>query len=302
MSSKPRVLLDLPSFGKENIRSLFSLAKSLMSHRLLPRQKGETAALLFFEPSTRTRLSFETACHRAGLAPLVFTAGHGTSMEKGETVQDSVLNIAAMEPSVIVIRVGDQVDLKGLSNSLPMPIINAGWGNKGHPTQALLDLFTIEQHRPLSECKILFLGDLTHSRVASSHFEVLSLFGAQAGVFGPSEMLPQGSHFRTFPSLEQGLGWANVVMAFRYQMERHKDKNQKNNQSSDSSSWESFGLREKHLQLISPEALILHPGPVNKGLEMDEAVYNDPRSLILEQTNRGVHIREALLRILLEGR
>lgn len=216
-------------------------------------------------------------------------------MEKGETVQDSVLNIAAMEPAVVVIRVGDQVDLKDLCRSLPMPIINAGWGNKGHPTQALLDLFTIEQHRPLSECRILFLGDLVHSRVASSHFEVLSMFGAQAGVFGPSEMLPTGAHFKTFSSLEQGLGWANVVMAFRYQMERH-------HQSSDSSSWESFGLREKHLKLISPEALILHPGPVNKGLEMDEAVYNDPRSLILEQTNRGVHIREALLRVLLEGR
>ena len=292
MPASPRSLLDLPSFGQENIQAVFSEAKDPTPIKM---QTGKTAGLLFFEPSTRTRLSFETACVHLGLGPLVFLGGQGTSMEKGESVEDAILNIAAMDPSVLVIRCGDKVDLLGFAKKLNMPIISGGWGQRGHPSQALLDFYTLEQRRPTREARILYVGDVIHSRVFSSHLEYLKMYGGEFAVCGPESLLPADSKIRRFEKIEDGLAWANVIYALRYQLERHE----KTGKLSGQEIAESYGLRTRHLKILSKDALIMHPGPVNKGMEMDEEIYSDSRSLILDQVKNGVRVRQALIRKLL---
>lgn len=293
MPSRPRFLLDLPSFGQENIEAIFSEAQNTSDSKTY---SGKTAALLFFEPSTRTRLSFETVVSQLGLGPLVFLGGAGTSMEKGESVEDAILNIAAMDPAVMIIRCGDAVDLRKLASHLSIPIVSGGWGQKGHPTQALLDFFTIRQKRSLSESRILYLGDVIHSRVFSSHLEMLKIFGGEFAVCGPSTLVPKDPTIRRFEKIEEGLKWANVVYALRYQLERHE----KSGALSGEEIAANYGLRPSHLKWLSKEALIMHPGPVNKGMEMDEEIYSDERSLILEQVRNGVKVRKSLIRMFLK--
>lgn len=292
MPASPRFLLDLPSFGQENIRAVFSEAKDPTPFKPYSQK---TAALLFFEPSTRTRLSFETAFVRLGFGPLVFLGGAGTSMEKGESVEDAVLNIAAMDPALLVIRCGDKVDLQALAKKLGMPIVSGGWGQRGHPSQALLDFFTLQQRMNIHESRILYLGDVIHSRVFSSHLEMLQMYGGEFAVCGPASLLPKDSNIRRFEKIEEGLAWANVVYALRYQLERHEKAGSLSGQEIA----ENYGLRTRHLKLLSKDALIMHPGPVNKGMEMDEEIYSDSRSLILDQVRNGVRVRQALIRKLL---
>lgn len=240
-------------------------------------------------------MSFETACHQLGLGPLVFLGGAGTSMEKGESVQDAILNIAAMDPAIMIIRCGDGTDLNSLVPKLRMPILSGGWGRKGHPSQALLDFFTLRQKRKLSECRILYVGDVVHSRVFSSHMEMLKMYGGQFAVCGPSSLLPDSAEIKRFEKIEEGLKWANVVYALRYQLERHE----KSGTLSGEEIAAHYGLRTRHLKNLSSEALIMHPGPVNKGMEMDEEIYSDSRSLILDQVRNGVYVRKSLIRMLL---
>ncbi len=289
MSARPGFLLDLPSFGQENIEAIFSEALDPSSDKTYP---GQTAALLFFEPSTRTRLSFESVCFQLGLGPLVFLGGAGTSMEKGESVEDAILNIAAMGPSVMVIRCGDKVDLSGLARRLTIPILSGGWGQKGHPTQALLDFYTLRQKRSLSECRILYVGDVIHSRVFSSHLEMLKMYGGEFAVCGPASLMPVDSKIRRFDKIEDGLKWANVVYALRYQLERHE----KSGALSGEEIALNYGLRTSHLKWLTKDAVIMHPGPVNKGMEMDEEIYSDARSVVLDQVRNGVRVRKALVR------
>lgn len=297
MPSRPRFLLDLPSFGQENIETLFSQTQADIQSKTTGKLPlaGSTAALLFFEPSTRTRMSFETACHQLGLGPLVFLGGAGTSMEKGESVEDAILNIAAMDPAVMVIRCGDSVDLSSFSQKLKIPILSGGWGRKGHPSQALLDFFTLQQKRAIPDCKILYVGDVKHSRVFSSHLEMLKMFGGEFAVCGPSSLLPSATSIKRFEKIEEGLKWANVVYALRYQLERHE----KSGALSGEEIANHFGLRTHHLKMLDSATLIMHPGPVNKGMEMDEEIYSDSRSLILDQVRNGVYVRKSLIRMLL---
>lgn len=290
-------LLDLKFLTRVQLEKVFFLAREIKRAPLKPEFLGQTAALLFFEPSTRTRLSFESACVRAGLGPLVFQGGAGTSMEKGESLEDTLMNVAAMKPAVIVLRAGDDFHLSQVARELSMPILNAGWGRYGHPTQALLDLFTIHERKSLEGLKILFVGDIAHSRVAASHFEILPLFNAQVGICGPESLLPKESNFRKFSTLREGLSWADAVVCLRYQLERHdsggKDLKQEIRQS--------YAFTKEMLPKLPKDTLILHPGPVNQSVEMDAEVYRDERSLILDQVSHGVWLREALLRLLLKG-
>ncbi len=291
-------LLSLSGISKTSTESLFSLARSLKNKPGRPDFLGQTAALLFFEASTRTRLSFESACYRAGLGPLVFQGGAGTSMEKGETPEDTFANVAAMGPSVMIVRGGDELALDTFARDFKIPVINAGWGKRGHPTQALLDLFTISERRPLEGLKVVFLGDLKHSRVAGSHLELWPKFGGEVRFCGPASMLPDSGVAR-FANVNEALEWADVVIALRYQNERHGSG------ASDSKILaeirRDFALTKEHLARIPESTLILHPGPVNHGVELDTEVYRDHRSLILDQVAHGVWLREALLRTVLKG-
>lgn len=290
-------MIDLKSFSAVQIEEIFALAKHLKTSSSSDILKtGKTVALMFFEPSTRTRLSFETAAHRCGLGPIIFEGGGKTSLEKGETIEDSVLNVAAMNPQVLVIRCGNEVNLPQLAKQIPQPIINAGWGVKGHPTQALLDLFTLQQRwQNLRGQKLVIVGDVRHSRVAASHLELAKLCGIELAFCGPKEFLPtmtSDTDVKIFSDLSAALSWADAVMALRVQFERHGSgmtifKEDYRHQ---------FGLTVAAMKNFKASGLILHPGPVNHGIEMDTEVLADPRSLVLEQVSCGVFVREALLR------
>ncbi len=285
-------LLDLKTFEKSSIDQLFAVAdKIAQDKRTTVPFTGQTVALLFFESSTRTRMSFETACVRLGSYPLRFDGKSGTSIEKGESLVDTVLNVNAMDPSVLVIRCGDNLDLQLLANKVKSPIINAGWGKRGHPTQALLDAYTIRQS--LGTCekqKVLIVGDVVHSRVAASHLELARMLNYEVAFCGPASFIPAQFQGRVFGTLSEGLKWCTVAMALRVQTERHQSESALDNYS------EQFGFTAKSLADLSSKALILHPGPINHGTEMDEDVLNDGRCRVLQQVSNGVFIRQALIR------
>jgi aspartate carbamoyltransferase catalytic subunit len=300
-------LLDLRSLTLSQIHSLFSLAKKLKSpSSVSPRSRlndGKTIGLLFFEASTRTRMSFETAAHRIGLGPLLLDGGVKSSLEKGESVEDSILNVAAMNPSFLVIRCGDSVDLKGIAQQVGISILNAGWGVKGHPTQALLDVFTMQETLgDLSGKKVLFIGDIRHSRVAASHFELAKTMNVELAVCAPADFLPSkdgtAGSVKSFEDLDQGLAWADVAIALRCQFERHQSGFKI---FSAEDYRKNYGLNSLRLRNLKKNGLIMHPGPINHGIELESEVLKDPRCRVLEQVSNGVHIRESILRSILEG-
>ena len=307
MSTSSASLLDLKSLSSTQIHHLFSLTQKIKKQGLSCQPKGQTLGLLFFEASTRTRMSFETAAHRIGLSPLLLDGGGKTSLEKGESVEDSILNVAAMGPQALVIRCGDAVNLTQMSQQIPCAILNAGWGVKGHPTQALLDLFTIQETLGLElgameGKKILFVGDIRHSRVAASHLEISKTLNTQMAVCAPAEFLPESKSsdrpVKIFEDLNEGLAWANVVIVLRCQFERHQSgfkifsvEDYRRN----------FGLNALRVKRLSASALIMHPGPINHGIEMESEILSDPRCRVLQQVSNGVFIREAILRATLEG-
>lgn len=292
-------LLDLQSLDITQVSSLFSLA----DHFSVSKEKsenhqgfGKTGALLFFEPSTRTRLSFETACIRSGVYPLLLEGKAGSSLEKGETLEDTILNVNAMNPAFLVVRSGDELNLKELAETIQTPILNAGWGRKGHPTQALLDAYTI--YRKLGTCqgqRLLIVGDVKHSRVAASHFELAKILGYEIALCGPANFLPEQTECKVFQNLEEALSWAHVAMALRVQLERHVEKHALHEYR------EKFGFTSKNLKALSGKALILHPGPINHRVEMDTEVLQDPRCKVLKQVSNGVLIRQSLIHMILTG-
>ncbi|QDK46570.1 aspartate carbamoyltransferase catalytic subunit [Bdellovibrio sp. ZAP7] len=299
MSSRTQhSILDLVSLEKEKIGRLFSTADQLALNPFLPSKGfGKTGALLFFEASTRTRMSFETACAQLGIHPMLLDGKSGSSLEKGETLEDTVLNVAAMKPAFVVIRSGDELDFKSLAAKLEMPVINAGWGKKGHPTQALLDAYTIRKHLGKIEGqKVLIVGDARHSRVAASHLELAKKLNYQVAFCGPENFLPETSGIKIFHSLSEGLKWATVAMALRVQLERHQVKYSLEDYRKD------FGFTVENLKALSANALIMHPGPINQGTEMDaEVLQKDSRCRVLDQVSNGVLIRQAILLEVLGG-
>ncbi|MGZ3771065.1 MAG: aspartate carbamoyltransferase catalytic subunit [Bdellovibrio sp.] len=295
MSSKTKKsFLDIHSLQTDKIHTLFSLADKFSSNHQGDRYfhgQGKVGSLLFFEASTRTRMSFETACARLGIYPLRLDSKGGTSLEKGETLEDTVLNVDAMKPSFLVIRCGDELDLADLSEKVNCPILNAGWGKKGHPSQALLDAYTIRKN--LGACekqRVLIVGDVLHSRVASSHFELAKKLNYEVALCGPQEFIGEAAaEHKVFSSLKEGLEWATVAMALRVQLERHKEAYSLNAYR------ENFGFTQKNLVHLSSKALIMHPGPINQGVEMDTEVLKDSRCKVLDQVSNGVLIRQGLI-------
>ncbi len=266
-----------------------------------------TCFLMFFEPSTRTKFSFETAALRAGYQPLSFTPGM-TSVEKGETLLDSLLNLEAYNPHFFVIRCGNEYDLQQVQNQIETPILNAGWGIYGHPTQALLDVMTIEDTLGgLRGKKILFVGDFAFSRVFASHIDLARILGYEIALCGPPAFMNENTRvsaasqgIKKFTSLEEGTEWADAICFLRVQLERHAEKKAFRDLTQEQYH-QQFGASEKWLAKLAPEKRIMHPGPVNEGIEICRAAMSDPRSLILEQTRNGVFIREALIRACLGG-
>lgn len=304
----PSGLLDLKDISENQINILFQLSKKIKEthstfrkaehalKRETSRYHGLTAALLFFEPSTRTRFSFETACARIGLHPLVLSGVEGTSLSKGESFEDTILNIQAMNPEIFIIRCGDHSALRGMAEKMKKPVINAGWGLQGHPTQALLDAFCWqEQIGDLRGRRLLIIGDIKHSRVAASHGELSKILGYEVAFCGPSEFMPESDHFHKFKSLEEGITWAHSIMVLRVQLERHAQKISLDSYKT------HYQIGKKWLQKMPETMCIFHPGPVNYGIELDQAVSGDPRSQFMNQVEHGVWLRQALLQKILEG-
>lgn len=291
-------LLDFSSLEKNQIQQIFKIASTLVG-RKEPKSFSHQAALVFFEPSTRTRLSFELACVREGVYPMMMDAKSGSSLEKGESLEDTLLNIQAMDPDFFIVRCGDQLDLRAMSNQLGKPILNAGWGRKAHPTQALLDSWTIQQKTgSLAGRKLLIVGDVKHSRVAASHFQLAQILGYQIGVCAPVEMMISSEvqaqfTITRFEYLDEALKWADVVMALRVQIERHDSKMILEDYISE------FGITNHRLEKAQKDLWIMHPGPINHGVEIESSVLQLPRCLVLDQVRSGVYMRQALIQSLL---
>jgi len=266
----------------------------------VPTLRGSTVVNLFMEPSTRTRFSFEVAEKRLSADTLNFSAS-GSSVSKGETLFDTARNLMAMAPDFIVIRHPHSGAPHRLAEVVPASIINAGDGINEHPTQALLDAFTIQQRfSNLEGLNVVIAGDIRHSRVARSNAFLLTKMGAEVRFVAPASLMPlevEELGVSSFYRLEPALEGADVVMMLRIQLERQK----KVNFPSMREYFDFFALTPERLKLAAEHAVVMHPGPMNRGVEIDSTVADGEQSVILEQVTNGVAIRMAILYLLAGG-
>jgi aspartate carbamoyltransferase catalytic subunit len=263
----------------------------------VPTLRGRTVVNLFFEPSTRTRMSFELAEKRLSADTLGMTTT-GSSVVKGETLTDTARTIEAMSPDIIVMRHGSSGAPYQLARVCRSSIINAGDGTHEHPTQALLDAFTIvERKGRLKGLRIAIVGDLVHSRVLRSNLWLLTKMGADVTVCGPATLLPPGIGalgVRVTTSLNDAIDGADVIMMLRVQHERMHGLFL----PSVREYFNLFGLTPARMSLAAPDAIVMHPGPMNRGVEIDSEVADGPWSVILDQVANGVAVRMAVLYLL----
>jgi aspartate carbamoyltransferase catalytic subunit len=266
----------------------------------VPTLRGRTIINLFFEPSTRTRMSFELAEKRLSADTLGMTTS-GSSVSKGETLADTARTLEAMSPDMIVMRHSASGAPHQLARICKASIINAGDGMHEHPTQALLDAFTIvERKGRLAGLKVAIVGDLVHSRVLRSNALLLTKMGADVRACGPATLLPLGLAplgIRVTTSMDDAIHGADVVMMLRVQHERMRGLFL----PSVREYFAMFGLTPARLERAAPEAIVMHPGPMNRGVEIDSAVADGPWSVILDQVANGVAVRMAVLYLLAGG-
>lgn len=266
----------------------------------VPALRGRTVVNLFFEPSTRTRTSFEIAEKRLS-ADTLGVAVASSSVVKGETLVDTARNIEAMGPSMIVLRHASSGAPHLLSRICKSPIINAGDGLHEHPTQALLDAFTIRERKGrIAGLKVAIVGDLLHSRVLRSNVLLLTKLGADVWVCGPPTLIPMGLEtmgVTTTTSVEAAVEGADVVMMLRIQLERMEG----GFFPSLREYFTVFGMTEARLRRAKPDVIVMHPGPINRGVEISSDVADGPYSVILDQVANGVAARMAVLYLLAGG-
>lgn len=266
----------------------------------VPTLRGLTVVNLFMEPSTRTRFSFEVAEKRLSADTLNFSAST-SSVTKGETLLDTARNLMAMAPDFIVIRHNRSGAPHRLAEMVQASVINAGDGVNEHPTQALLDAFTMRRHfGGLEGLKVVIAGDIRHSRVARSNTFLLNKLGATVRLAAPASLLPLGVEAmgaEVYTRLEPALEGADVVMMLRIQQERQDQLNFPTLREY----YDFFALTPERLELAAPHAMVMHPGPMNRGVEIDSRVADGSRSVILEQVTNGVAIRMAILYLLAGG-
>ncbi len=295
-------LLGIADLSAAEIQLLLDTAESFREVSLRPIKKvptlrGRTVVNLFFEPSTRTRSSFEIAEKRLSADSLNFSSAT-SGLVKGESLVDTALNLQAMSPDLIVIRHGHPGVPHMLAKRVAAGVINAGDGAHEHPTQALLDAFTIRQHKGGFEgLKVSIVGDIEHSRVVRSNVLLLHKLGAEVTVAGPRTMMPVGVEAlgaRAVYSLREALEGADVVMMLRVQLERQS-------QAAFPSAreyFELFGLTQARLKAAKRDVILMHPGPMNRGIEIASDVADGRYSVILEQVANGVAVRMAVLYLL----
>ena len=300
MAFKRKDLLGTRDLSAVEIKSLLESAESFkeIAERPLkkvPALRGKTVVNLFFEPSTRTRTSFEIAAKRLS-ADAVNMSASTSSVVKGESLIDTVENIQAMAPDIVVIRHGYVGAAHLVAGRIRASVVNAGDGANEHPTQALLDLLTIAEHKKLEPgLTVAIIGDIAHSRVARSNIWALTTLGITVRVCAPPTMLPRGlekiAGIQVCRRPEEALAGADVVMMLRIQLERQ-----------DRLLFPSirdyariFGLNRRRLEMARPDAIVMHPGPMNRGVEITSEVADGERAVILNQVSNGVALRMAVL-------
>ncbi|GGC57256.1 aspartate carbamoyltransferase [Chelatococcus reniformis] len=259
--------------------------------------RGRTQVNLFFEPSTRTQSSFEIAGKRLGADVMNMSVG-SSSVKKGETLIDTAITLNAMRPDIIIVRHHQAGAVKLLAQKVECSVVNAGDGAHEHPTQALLDALTIRRRRGRIEGLVVAIcGDILHSRVARSNIILLQALGARVRCIGPSTLLPAGIAglgVEVFTSMREGLAGADIIMMLRLQRERMNGSFV----PSVKEYFRFFGLDEEKLSYAKPDALVMHPGPMNRGVEIASDVADGAQSLIREQVEMGVAVRMAVLEAL----
>jgi aspartate carbamoyltransferase catalytic subunit len=297
-----RHLLGIEGLSAQDIGFLLDLAEAAIEvSRQVEKKRstlrGRTLINLFFEASTRTQSSFELAGKRLG-ADVMNMSVATSSVKKGETLIDTAMTLNAMRPDIIVVRHAQAGAVHLLAKKVDCAVVNAGDGAHEHPTQALLDALTIRRNKGRIEgLTVAICGDILHSRVARSNILLLSALGARVRVAGPSTLLPAGIErmgVEVFRDMRAGLEDADIVMMLRLQRERM----QGGYVPSTKEYFRFFGLDEAKLCYAKPDALVLHPGPINRGVEIDSAVADGSRSLIREQVEMGVAVRIAVLEAL----
>ena len=306
VSSLGKDLVGLEDLSGDQIISILDTAepfKEISERRIkkVPVLRGKTIVNLFFEASTRTRVSFEFAEKRLS-ADTVNIEASGSAVVKGETLVDTARNLEAMRIDMVVMRHGSSGAARFLAERIPSSVINAGDGQHEHPTQALLDLLTIRDHMGRIEgLRVCIVGDVLHSRVARSNIYGLLKLGAEVAVCGPPTLVPpaiQELGVTVFTRIEEAIEWAGVLNVLRLQLERMhggfvpslREYNR------------IWGVSSQRLDAAPRDVLVLHPGPMNRGVEIDSDVADGPHSVILNQVTNGVAIRMAVLYLLAGGR
>ena len=303
MTLSTRHLLGIKNLTQQDISLILQTAqqfKDVLQRPIkkVPSLRDITIVNLFFENSTRTRISFELAEKRLSADTINFSAS-GSSVSKGETLLDTVNNILSMKVDMVVMRHSASGAPHFLSQHIPAAIINAGDGINEHPTQALLDAFSIlEKHPTLEGIKVCIVGDILHSRVAQSNLYLLKKMGAEVTVCGPPTLIPKyidkAFDVRVEYNLKKALVWCDVANVLRIQLERQ-------NQVLFSSLREyslAYGINKKILDSLPKRITIMHPGPINRGVELDSDVADSDQSVILQQVENGVAVRMAVLYLL----
>jgi len=305
MALKIKSLLDLGEVDRGDITAILDTAESLKEInrrqiKKVPTLRGRTQVNIFFEPSTRTRMSFELAGKRLSADTVNFSPST-SSLSKGETLMDTVKNIQAMAPDILVIRHKSAGAPRMIASMIPTPVINAGDGAHAHPTQALLDMFSVrEKLGRLDKLKVVIVGDITNSRVARSNIQGFTAMGSEVWVCGPPTLIPPGIEqmgARVSYDLDKAIKDAHVIMMLRIQLERGSGTRFPSLREYSI----RYGLNLKRLEKTPPQTLIMHPGPINRGVEISPEVADGPRSIILDQVENGVAVRMALLYLLCGG-
>lgn len=294
-------LVGIKDLSKDDIKLILDTASSFKDVlkrdiKKVPTLRGKTVVNLFFEPSTRTRTSFELAEKRLSTDVLNFSVST-SSLVKGESLYDTVKTIEAYGVDYIVIRHSSSGSPHFIAKNVKASVINAGDGINEHPTQALLDAFSIiEKKKSLEGLKIAIVGDILHSRVAKSNIYLLSKFGVDIRLIGPPTLIPDMSDFgvKVYYEMEEGLKGVDAIMMLRIQTERQG----KGFFPSIQEYYKNWGLNMKRLALAKKDAIVMHPGPMNRGIEISSEVADSRQSIILDQVTNGIAVRMAVLYLL----
>ena len=303
---KKKHLLGIEGLNKNEISSILNRADDIVSNSKINYSKdhiyrGKTLVNLFFEDSTRTKTSFELAAKRLGL-DVINMQIETSSIRKGESLLDTAMTLNAMRPDILVIRHALSGTPHLLANKVKCSVINAGDGKHEHPTQALLDALAIRKRKKkIKGLKVAICGDIAHSRVARSNIKLLITMGASVNIIAPSTLLPSGDNLlgaKSYTNMQKGLNEADIVMILRLQLERMHGAYI----PSAKEYFKFYGLDRNKLSYAKDDALVMHPGPINRGVEIDSELADDiNRTLILEQVELGVAIRMSVIEHLLNN-